>query len=182
MAGIIIVFPKLEDAKAIKTLLNKRGFMVNAVCTAGSQAVSAVDQMGEGIVICGYKFSDMTYRELQEYLPAGVDMLLMASPNKLSGVTGKGIVCLEMPIKVQDLVDTLHMMEMNIARAKRIKKQKPKKRNSGEQLYIDKAKKLLMERNHLSEEEAHHYIQKTSMDSQTNMVETAQMILDMMDV
>ena len=37
-----------------------------------------------------------------------------------------------------------------------------------------------MERNHLSEEEAFRYIQKSSMDSGTNMVETAQMILMLM--
>ena len=30
-----------------------------------------------------------------------------------------------------------------------------------------------MERNQMTEEEAHHYIQKISMDSGTNMVETA---------
>ena len=182
MAGIIVVFPKLEDAKGIKNLLNKRGFMVNAVCTSGSQAMSAVDEMGEGIVICGYKFSDMTYRELQEYLPRGVVMLLMASPAKLSGIHSDGIVCLEMPLKVQDLIDTLHMMEMGIDSRRGRKKSKPKRRNSKEQMYIDRAKKILMERNRLSEEEAHRYIQKTSMDSGTNMVETAQMILDMMDV
>lgn len=34
-----------------------------------------------------------------------------------------------------------------------------------------------MERNHLSEEDAYRYIQKCSMDSGTNMVETAQMVL-----
>ena len=44
------------------------------------------------------------------------------------------------------------------------------------------AKELLMDRNHLSEEEAHRYIQKCSMDSGTNMVETAQMVLSMMQV
>ena len=36
---------------------------------------------------------------------------------------------------------------------------------------------VLMERNHMTEEEAFRYIQKSSMDSGTNMVETAQMIL-----
>ena len=34
-----------------------------------------------------------------------------------------------------------------------------------------------MDRNNLSEEEAHRYIQKCSMDNATNMVETAQTIL-----
>lgn len=37
-----------------------------------------------------------------------------------------------------------------------------------------------MVRNHMTEEEAHRYLQKTSMDSGTNLVETAQMVLSMM--
>ena len=37
-----------------------------------------------------------------------------------------------------------------------------------------------MERNGMSEEEAHRYIQKCSMDSGTNLVETAEMVLSMM--
>ena len=36
-----------------------------------------------------------------------------------------------------------------------------------------------MERNHMTEEQAFRYIQKCSMDSGINMVETAQMILMM---
>jgi response regulator NasT len=36
-----------------------------------------------------------------------------------------------------------------------------------------------MERNSMTEEEAHRYLQKHSMDNGTNMVETAQMALAM---
>lgn len=53
----------------------------------------------------------------------------------------------------------------------------PKKRTEREKKIISDAKNLLMERNHLSEEEAHKYIQKLSMDSGNNLVETAEMIL-----
>ena len=49
-----------------------------------------------------------------------------------------------------------------------------------QQQVIKNAKALLMERNHLTEEEAHRYIQKSSMDNGTNMVETAQMILTLL--
>lgn len=52
-----------------------------------------------------------------------------------------------------------------------------KKRTKQEQGYIYDAKQVLMKRNHLTEEEAFRYIQKCSMDSGTNMVETAQKIL-----
>lgn len=45
---------------------------------------------------------------------------------------------------------------------------------------IAKAKRLLMDRNHMSEEEAHRYLQKCSMESGTNMAETAEMVLSVM--
>ena len=60
------------------------------------------------------------------------------------------------------------------------KARKPKRRSEREENYIKNAKALLMERNHLTEEEAHRYIQKSSMDSGTNMVETAEMVLSIM--
>ena len=90
-----------------------------------------------------------------------------------------GILSLTMPLKVYDLVNTVEMVLRQMER--RIKKEKrPKKRTEREENYIRNAKALLMERNHLSEEEAHRYIQKCSMDNATNMVETAQMILTLL--
>ena len=39
---------------------------------------------------------------------------------------------------------------------------------------------MLMNRNNMTEEEAHRYLQKTSMDNATGMVETARMVLRLM--
>ena len=69
------------------------------------------------------------------------------------------------------------MMQMQLARRMKKNKSKGKKRSREEEEIIGNAKKILMERNHMSEPEAFRYIQKCSMDSGTNMVETAQMIL-----
>jgi response regulator NasT len=85
-----------------------------------------------------------------------------------------------MPIKVQDLIDTLQMMTYNYMRKKKKERNKPRERSQEERDVIQRAKLLLMERNNMSEEEAHRYIQKTSMDSGTNLVEMAEMILSMM--
>ena len=84
-----------------------------------------------------------------------------------------------MPLKVQDLLDTLNMMMVQYRRWKKKQKNKPKVRSEGEKRIIQKAKELLMERNQMTEEEAHRYIQKISMDSAINLVETAEMILEL---
>ena len=57
------------------------------------------------------------------------------------------------------------------------KKRVVNKRSERDQNYIINAKRVLMELNNMTEQEAYRYIQKCSMDSGTNMVETAQMIL-----
>ena len=55
-----------------------------------------------------------------------------------------------------------------------------KNRTEEEKKILWEAKAVLMERNHMTEEEAHRYIQKCSMDSGTNLVETAQMVLTLL--
>lgn len=182
MTNVIVLFPKPEDAKNIRNLLVRHGFQVPAVCTTGSQALGYANSLSDGIVVCGYKYQDMMYRELQECLPAHFEMLLVASQRVLGECMDNDIVCVSMPIKVQDLINTLEMMCANIARKRKKRHQKPQVRSEEEKKVILEAKSLLMDRNNMSEEEAHRYLQKCSMDSGTNMVETAEMVLSMMRI
>lgn len=181
MTSVIIVLPKIDDAKSIKNLLVKSGIPVAGICTTGAQALALADGLNYGIMICGYKMADMIYSQLYDDIPFGFEMLLMASQHILSeGIIDKEIVCLSMPLKVHDLINTVDMMIQAIERKRRKQKTKPRERNQEELALIKEAKLILMNRNHMSEEEAHRYIQKCSMDSGTNMVETAQMVLTMM--
>ena len=131
--SIVIALPKIEDAKKIRTVLNRYGFTVAAVCNSGANALASISELDGGVLLCGYH--------------------------------------------LQDMVNTVSMILSQIERRWKKDKKKPKQRSWKEQNYISNAKMLLMERNHLSEDDAYRYIQKCSMDSGTNMVETAQMVL-----
>lgn len=178
MGSIVIVFSKIEDAKKIRSLLTNRGFEVTAVCSTGAQALQEMNQCSGGLLISGYRLTDMYYLDLFEYMPKGFEMLLMGSRTVISDCPS-GILSVEVPVKAFDFFNTVRMiLERTESRCRKDKK--PRRRNEREQNYIRNAKFLLMERNHISEEEAHRYIQKCSMDTGTNMVETAQMILQLM--
>lgn len=176
MSSIIIVFPKIEDAKRIRILLERYGFETAAVCTTASQVLSNVHQMDSGLVICSYRLSDMHYSQLAEYLPEYFEMLLLIAPSELDNCP-HDIMSLTYPVKPGDLAGTVEMMLAQLDRRLKKRKKPPKQRTEQEQNYINNAKWVLMERNHMTEQEAFRYIQKCSMDSGTNMVETAQMIL-----
>ena len=174
MSSIVIALPKIEDAKKIRSVLERHGFTVASVCSTASSALSNASELGSGVLICGHRLPDMNYLDLSECLPRDFEML--ASARVICEVPSS-ILSVEMPIKSGDLVNTVSMILMQQDRKRRKEKKKPKLRSEKEQNYISNAKMMLMQRNHLNEEDAYRYIQKSSMDSGTNMVETAQMLL-----
>lgn len=177
MYDIIVAFPKIEDAKSIKNMLVQNGVSVSAVANSGAQVISITNELDGGIVICGYRFRDMYYHELKGDLPTGFSMLLVASPAKLKEQPLEDLVCISMPFKTFELLDTVDMMTQAYRSRRKRQREKPTERSLEERKAIDRAKSLLMERNHMSETEAHRYLQKTSMDSGNSMAETARMFL-----
>ena len=68
MATIIVAFPKMDEAKAIRNLLLYKGYDVAPACVTGAQVINQADNLSDGIIICGYKLSDnMVYRTHQMY-------------------------------------------------------------------------------------------------------------------
>lgn len=176
MGSIVIALPNLENARHISSILKKRGLDTAHMCTSGANVLSAVQHLDSGVVICGRRLSDMHYTQLAEYLPEYFEMLLISSKSTAADIL-PGILMLAAPFRASELTGTVEMMLVQQERKLKKKKQTTKKRSEREQNYINNAKWLLMERNQMTEQEAFRYIQKCSMDSGTNMVETAQMIL-----
>lgn len=179
MTNVVVAFSKPEDARNIKNILTRSGFKVVVVCTSGAQAISSLDNLNGGVIVSGYRFEDMLYREIYDCLPDNFEMLLVASPNRMVGNVQGGLVCLSMPLKVHDLVSTLEMIIQAQEHKRKKQRHQPKKRSEEERQLIVQAKALLMERNNMLETEAHRYLQKCSMDNGTSMVETAQMIMSL---
>lgn len=90
MVNIIVVFPKLEDAKNIRNLLARNGYSVIGVCCTGAQVLQIIDNLEDGIVICGYRFNDMMYADLRESLTSSFQMLLVASMHILESCDPQG--------------------------------------------------------------------------------------------
>ena len=180
MSNIVIAFPTKEVAQNIRKILSQSGYSVQAVCSTGAQALASVNNLENGILICGSRFIDMMYMEIHDYLPPEFQMLLIASPTSIQEREVENLVCLELPMKVHELLQTLEMMEGQIRRRRKRFRSIPRQRSEEDRQMIEQAKALLMDRNKFSEEEAHRYIQKRSMENGTGLVEVAQMILSLM--
>lgn len=176
MLSIIVAFPNLDDANKIKSLLIRRGYDVAMTSNNASQVINAVNQLDAGIVLCGSRLKDMPYQDMYNSLPDTFSMILMASMDKLADCYNDNIVCVPMPLKMNELIKALETAT-KMYRRRRKKDKKPAVRSEKDKQIIAEAKELLMSNHGMTEEEAHRYIQKISMDSGNSMSETARMVL-----
>ena len=102
-------------------------------------------------------------------------MLVLATQNRLDLLQNDDIFRLPTPVSKGDLVASVRML---LRMSRRLERYVRPRRSPEEQAVIDEAKRLLMDRNGMTEEQAHRFLQKTSMDSGARLVQTAQLVLD----
>lgn len=175
MGCIVIAMPKYDDANRIGDMIRRSAIWEEPVaCSTGAEVLNMVHSRDVSVVVCTKKLSDMGYEELSVYLPAAVNMVLLTKDVSLVPFSSN-IIKVLMPFRPSDLVDTISMYLP--ASMVRKKDKKPPKRSAEDQAIIDQAKKMLMERNDMTEPEAFRYLQKNSMDMGRTLIESAQMIL-----
>lgn len=173
MERVIVVFESEKTIRRICEMLESAGVAECNPCRSGGEARRAVAQFEINVVICGFRLTDGTGEQLFEDLPKGISMLMIAPQHQLDMVSEE-IFRLPAPISRSDLVTSVNMVLQMSHRFN----QMVKPRRSGEdRALIQQAKGLLMERNGLTEEQAHRLLQKKSMDSGVNLVQTARMVL-----
>jgi AmiR/NasT family two-component response regulator len=182
MGSIIIAFPAgtQKTASRIRDLLGRAGYRDVKWIPTGSEVLQEAERRDGGIVITAVALGDMHYTELLDYLPENFELLLLDSAVNISSIRAAGVIAVTMPVKVHEFLETVAMMLEAVDRRLQKAARKTKHaRSEQDDNCINNAKAVLMERNHMTEEEAYRYIQKTSMDTGRSMVETAQMVLTM---
>lgn len=173
MTNIMIAFPTATDGEKIRAILQRRGYDIAAVCSSGSAALQSMQQLGEGIVISAYRFRDMTGSQLAQTMPSDFEMIMVASQSKLAeDAPPQSVSTLAMPLSVAALTQLLEELTS---------RQRPRSRKPGgaagrrkvDNEEINAVKQILMERRGITEPEAHRYLQKTSMDNGSSLLETA---------
>ncbi len=178
MAEIIVAFPKRSIALKIKNILVRNGFHVAAVCATGAQVIQAAERLEDGVIVNGIRFVDMLYYDVCAHLQGSFEMIVVASSSQWEDYGQDDVVCLMMPLKMYDLVETVRDYTEEIDQ-KRKQSKKPRQRNEKERSIINQAKNLLMDQEGYTEEGAHRYLQKHAMDNGNSMVDTAYMVLEL---
>ena len=174
MEKIIVAFESEKTALRVKELLEGGGAAACLVCRTADQVRRAINKLPVPAVVCGYKLGDQTAELFFEDLPPSCAMLVVAVQSLLDLCQKDDIFKLASPVSRGDLTASVRML---LQMGHRLEKFARPQRSGEEQAIIKEAKVLLMERHGMSEEQAHRFLQKKSMNSGAKMVQTAKLVL-----
>ncbi len=174
MERVIVAFEGDKSAQRIIDILETNRVATCIRAHSGAEVRRLVARQRIGTVICGYKLREETAQDLFYDLPPATVMLVIARATMLQ-MLGDDIFSLSAPVSPGDLCASVKLL---IQAGRRLERALRPQRSDEENETVHRAKQLLMERDGLSEQEAHRYIQKISMDSGSKLVDTAGKILD----
>lgn len=175
MDKVILAFESEKTAEHIRDVIESSGLAGCILCRSAAEVKRLVQKQRIAAVICGYKLPDQTAESMMEDLPISCAVLVVAVQTMLDMIGGDDIFKLAAPVTRSDLLASVRMLIQTGRRMDRIVKNQ---RTGEERAVVERAKYILMERNGMSEDQAHRFLQKKSMDSGVKLVQTAQTILD----
>lgn len=176
MQKVIVAFENRATATSIAEVLESGGVADCVVCHSAAEVRRLVNKQGLGVVVCGFKFSDGAAENLYYDLPERCVMLMVASQNRLELCETEGIFQLPSPVSRGDLLASVRML-LQFARRRVSRYPVPGHRSEEENQLVAQAKAVLMDRHGMTEEQAHRFLQKESMDHGAKLAETARIVL-----
>lgn len=175
MDRIIAAFSNRNTALRVRELVEGAGLANVLVCDAAARVrrVAAVEAIT--LVVCGFQLPDASAQELFYDLPPSCSMLLIAPQAQLDLCPQPDIFRLPAPVSRWDLLSSVEDL-LRLGRGVRPSSKPP--RSEDEKAVIAKAKVILMERWGMTEDQAHRFLQKKSMDARVKLSQTAQLIVD----
>ena len=177
----IVVAAPVATAEKLQGILASGDLKPDAVYAAGADALAAARSEG-AVMLTTWRLSDMTGAELAERLGDAYDVLMIVPPD-YEETEDNPTLTLQNPISTDALLQSVRAMRYCHGRLNALRHKTQKlERALEDRKVIDRAKGKLMDALGLTESQAHHRIQKRSMDTGRRLAEVAQEILDTDDV
>lgn len=176
MESVIVAFESERSCERIRDILESSGTAACILCRSAAEVKRTVSKQRVSTVICGFKLPDEPAEALFEDLPPTCSMLIVAVQGMLDLCQNDDIFRLASPVRRGDLVASVRLL---LQMGHRLEKFVRPQRSQEEEELIQSAKELLMDRNSMTEEQAHRFLQKKSMDSGVKMAQTARLVLGM---
>ena len=171
MERIVLAFSKHETAEKIKSILYGTGYDASYICHSRDELLRILSQIDDALVIMGYKIGGAVADEIYEDLYPGQKLMAIVKPENSDMIGSDEIFVLPLPVNRQSLISSIEIFLGVLHKGSSVR------RSDDEEKIIEQAKLYLMEKHRMTEDQAHRFIQKRSMDTGTRFADIARLIL-----
>lgn len=172
--NIFIAFDSHKIAVSVAKILIENGNNVVAISKSFAELMQSLNYYHGGIVITSCIFDKRRTDKIAEIVSDDFNFIILGSKMQLDYISGDRLFKLCYPLQKNDLICSVDMfLSMDNHYKPTVRK------DESDEKIILKAKCLLIDMYSMTEEQAHRYMQKKSMDTGRKMVDIARIILDM---
>ena len=173
MEQLILAFTKEETTARIRRMLEGSGYTVRAAAHSAPELYRHLANADDVLVVMGYKIGTDTVDDVFDALRRGQKLMSVVKAERQDMIDNEEIFVLPLPINRERLLSSI---EVFLGAIKRETK-RTSRRSGDEEEIIERAKLYLMEKYRMTEQQAHRFIQKRSMDTGAKFIDTARQIL-----
>lgn len=172
MREIIVASQSPQAAEHVRSILQSDHIFTEKIYRSGAEVLMFASIRPDAVVICG-RLPDMSAQALAELLPNGFDVIWLMPSDAPEPVYISNLVTLHLPLNRMEFLNTVRTLSANGAEIS-----PAPRRTAQEEELLNAAKVILQTRYQLSEQEAHTFLQKRSMESGQRLLETASQIVE----
>ena len=171
MPRIVIAAAQEESRAQVSRLLSSSGFPVFRCCASGSELRRTVNECEDGLVILMGSVPGCKPDELQWDYGDHIQILLIGKPAALERCESPEIFRLALPVSGQMVIGAVNMLSQ-------LHQMRLPRRSGSEKQTVEQAKQILMERDGITEPEAHRAMQQYAMRHGMKMADYARQIVN----
>ena len=174
MRQIVVAFERQSNCDRLREALESTGEFTCLTCRSAAQVKRTVGKLRVDLVVCGFKLGEESCETLYFDLPQRCVMLMVAPQAQLDLCEAAGIFKLPAPIRRGSLLSSVRLLaQLGQGRDRASAQRSPEERE-----LVERAKRVLIERGGMTEDQAHRFLQKRSMDSGARLADTARQVLE----
>lgn len=185
MGRALIVSAGASSNEYISARLTEMGYSRPVIIPSGAEARRRMTEADFELIVVNSPLPDEFGHELcmdaVDKTDAGVVFLVKAAQadQLLGPLSDQGVLLLSKPFSTAFFMQVMHMAEASNHRLQRARQENARLQEKLVQLrLVSRAKCRLVEHEHMTEADAHRYIEKQAMDTRRDRTEIAQEILE----
>lgn len=174
MRQVIVAFERKSNCDRIREILESTGEFSCLTCRGADQIRRTVRKLRLELVVCGFKLGEESCESVYQDLPRRCAMLMVAPQAQLDLCEAEGILKLPAPIRRAELLASVRLLaQMGQGRERASARRSPEERE-----LVEQAKQILIRCGGMTEDQAHRFLQKRSMDNGARLADTARQVLE----